>query len=37
MYYLIIGTYQDEQDVEGLECGNFEWVVEADNQASAIA
>ena len=37
MYYLITGTYQDEQDVEGLECGNFEWVVEADNQAAAIA
>lgn len=37
MYYLIIGTYQDEQDVEGLECGNFEWVIEADNQAAAIA
>ena len=37
MYFLITGTYQDEQDVEGLECSNFEWVVEADNQASAIA
>ena len=37
MYFLITGTYQDEQDVEGLECGNFEWVVEADNQAAAIA
>ena len=28
MYFLITGTYQDEQDVEGLECGNFEWVVD---------
>ena len=37
MYFLITGTYQDEQDVEGLECGNFEWVIEADNQAAAIA
>ena len=37
MYFLITGTYQDEQDVEGLECGNFEWVVEADNQESAIS
>ena len=37
MYFLITGTYQDEQDVGGLECGNFEWVVEADNQAAAIA
>ena len=37
MYFLITGTYQDEQDVEGLECGNFEWVVEADNHAAAIA
>ena len=37
MYFLITGTYQDEQDVEGLECGNFECVIEADNQAAAIA
>lgn len=37
MYFLITGTYQDEQDVEGLECGNFEWVVEANNQDSAIS
>ena len=37
MYFLITGTYQDEQDVEGLECGNFEWVIEADNQVAAIA
>ena len=37
MYFLITGTYQDEQDVDGLECGNFEWVIEADNQAAAIA
>ena len=37
MYYLIIGTYQDEKAIEGLEYGNFEWVVEADNQESAIA
>ena len=37
MYYLIIGTYQDEKVIEGLEYGNFEWVVEADNQDSAIS
>ena len=37
MYYLIIGTYQDEKAIEGLEYGNFEWVVEADNQESAIS
>ena len=37
MYYLIIGTYQDEKAIEGLEYGNFEWVVEAENQAVAIA
>ena len=37
MYYLIIGTYQDEKAIEGLEYGNFEWVVEADNQDSAIS
>lgn len=37
MYYLIIGTYQDEKAIEGLEYGNFEWIVEADNQESAIA
>ena len=37
MYFLIIGTYKNEEAVEGLECGNFEWVVEADNQAAAIA
>ena len=37
MYFLITGTYKDEQDVEGIECGNFEWVIEADNQAAAIA
>ena len=37
MYFLITGTYQDKQDVEGLECGNFEWVIEADNQVAAIA
>lgn len=37
MYYLIIGTYQDEKAIEGLEYGNFEWVVEAENQAAAIA
>jgi hypothetical protein len=37
MYYLIIGTYQDEKAIEGLEYGNFEWVVEADNQELAIS
>ena len=37
MYYLIIGTYQDEKASEGLEYGNFELVVEADNQESAIS
>ena len=37
MYYLIIGTYQDEKAIEGLEYGNFEWIVEADNQESAIS
>ena len=37
MYYLIIGTYQDEKAIEGLEYGNFEWVVEAENQAAAIS
>ena len=37
MYYLIIGTYQDEKAIEGLEYGNFEWIVEADNQDSAIS
>lgn len=37
MYYLIIGTYQDEKAIEGLEYGNFEWVVEANNQESAIS
>ena len=37
MYYLIIGTYQDEKAIEGLEYGNVEWVVEADNQESAIS
>ena len=36
MYFLITGTWQEETS-EGLECGNFEWVVEADNQAAAIA
>lgn len=36
MYFLIAGTWQEETS-EGLECGNFEWVVEADNQAAAIA
>ena len=37
MYYLIIGTYQDEKAIEGLEYGNFEWIVEADNQETAIS
>ena len=32
MYYLITGTYEDEEG-----SGNFEWVVEAENQAAAIA
>ena len=32
MYYLITGTYEDEDG-----SGNFEWVVEAENQAAAIA
>ena len=30
-YYLITGTYEDEDG-----SGNFEWVVEAENQAAAI-
>ena len=32
MYYLITGTYEDE-----VGSGNFEWVMEAENQAAAIA
>ena len=32
MYYLITGTYEDEEG-----SGNFEWVVEAESQAAAIA
>ena len=36
MYYLITGTWQEETS-EGLDGGNFEWVIEADNQAAAIA
>ena len=32
MYYLITGTYEDEDG-----SGNFEWVVEAENQTAAIA
>ena len=32
MYYLITGTYEDE-----VGSGNFEWVVEAESQAAAIA
>ena len=32
MYYLITGTYEDE-----VGSGNFEWVVEAEDQAAAIA
>ena len=36
MYYLITGTWQEETS-EGLDGGNFEWVIEADNQAEAIA
>ena len=36
MYFLITGTWKEET-TEGLDCGNFEWVVEAENQAAAIA
>ena len=36
MYFLITGTWQEET-TEGLDCGNFEWVVEAADQESAIA
>ena len=36
MYYLITGTWKEET-TEGLDGGNFEWVVEAENQAAAIA
>ena len=36
MYFLITGTWQEETS-EGLDSGDFEWVVEADNQESAIA
>ena len=36
MYFLITGTWQEET-TEGLDGGDFEWVVEAENQAAAIA
>jgi hypothetical protein len=36
MYYLITGTWQ-EKTSEGLDGGDFEWVVEAADQESAIA
>lgn len=36
MYFLITGTWQEET-AEGLDGGNFEWVVEAEDQAAAIA
>ena len=36
MYFLITGTWQEET-TEGLDGGNFEWVVEAEDQAAAIA
>lgn len=36
MYFLITGTWQEETN-EGLDGGDFEWVVEATDQAAAIA
>ena len=36
MYYLITGTWQEET-TEGLDGGDFEWVVEATDQDAAIA
>lgn len=36
MYFLITGTWQEETS-EGLDGGDFEWVVEAADQESAIA
>ena len=36
MYFLITGTWQEET-CEGLDGGDFEWVVEAADQESAIA
>lgn len=36
MYYLITGTWQEETS-EGLDGGDFEWVVEAADQETAIA
>ena len=36
MYFLITGMWQEET-TEGLDGGDFEWVVEAENQAAAIA
>lgn len=36
MYFLITGTWQEETN-EGLDSGDFEWVVEATDQEAAIA
>lgn len=36
MYFLITGTWQEETN-EGLDGGDFEWVVEATDQDAAIA
>ena len=36
MYFLITGTWQEET-TEGLDSGNFEWIVEATDEAAAIA
>ena len=36
MYFLITGTWQEETS-EGLDGGDFEWVVEATDQDAAIA
>ena len=36
MYFLITGTWQEET-TEGLDGGDFEWVVEAADQEAAIA
>ena len=36
MYFLITGTWQEETN-EGLDSGDFEWVVEATDQDAAIA
>ena len=37
MYFLITSTYQNKEEIEGLEFGTSEYVVEADNQSAAIA